>query len=86
MAEDSQECLMPGCSATICVANGLPNRWRGLCLKHYGQAKRLVDNGLQTWEKLVELGLATDESESDFAREVDKRLKGRGARGGKFDT
>lgn len=45
------ECLTPGC-----IAKGLPN-YRGLCLKHYSTAKKLVESGKTTWEELEKMDL-----------------------------
>lgn len=43
-------CLTPGCNTD--------SRWRGLCSRCYGQAKRLIEKGETTWEELMGLGLA----------------------------
>ena len=48
----ADKCLTPDCRNKGLV-------WRGLCSKCHETAKRLVDGGKVTWERLAELGLAT---------------------------
>jgi hypothetical protein len=43
-------CLTPGCSR--------PVKTRGLCQACYSKANASVNEGVVSWEKLVELGLA----------------------------
>lgn len=43
------------CITTDCSADA---RWRGLCSRCYGQAKRLIEKGETTWDELVGMGLA----------------------------
>ncbi len=53
MSEESKPivvCIIPAC--------GKEQRWKGLCSKCYGQAKRLIDDHKTTWETLNDLGLA----------------------------
>jgi hypothetical protein len=61
------ECLTEGCrsrSAADC---------RGLCMKCYSAANKLVTEGQTTWEELESMGLATPRSSSVFKTEFFKR-------------
>lgn len=58
-------CLTPGCI-------NRQNR-NGLCLKCYGQAKKLIEAGKTTWESLEEMGLA-ELGRSDFLKAFEERL------------
>lgn len=49
------QCLIKGCYGKAAC------NCRGLCLKCYTSAKKKVDDGEVTWEKLVEVGLAAPE-------------------------
>lgn len=48
-AVEIKNCMITGCS-------GIASR-RGLCLNCYSRAKKLVESGETTWEKLAERGL-----------------------------
>jgi hypothetical protein len=48
-----KKCLGPGCKKTA--------MHRGLCAGCYQAAGRLVRSGAQTWERLEEIGLASDD-------------------------
>ncbi len=50
---EKRKCLQPGCPAS--------GAHRGLCIKHYGQAKKLVEGGKATWEQLASLNLVEPE-------------------------
>lgn len=50
----SKKCMIEGC---YFGATGK----RGLCPKCYGRAKKIVESGDSTWEKMVERGLCTEE-------------------------
>ena len=65
---NKDKCLQPGCPAT--------GTNKGLCLKHYGQAKKLVDAGKTTWDQLIAVDLARGEV-SEFEREFLKRVQSR---------
>lgn len=39
---------------------------RGMCLQCYSKAKKKVDAGLVTWERLAEMGLCTRDGDDPF--------------------
>lgn len=59
-------CLTPNCRR--------PPAKRGLCLVCYSRAKRAVESGKVTWDKLEEIELILP-SDDLFTAELDKRLK-----------
>lgn len=62
-------CIIPECK----VRRG-PDYARGMCLLCYSQAKKTVDSGMWTWERLVEVGLALPESNL-FTKALNNRTK-----------
>lgn len=71
--------MIAKCLIKSCNNLSAPALKRGLCMSCYGQAKRRVESGVTTWQKLAEIGLALpiDTEESDpFAQEFDKLTKG----------
>lgn len=50
----SIKCLAPGCEAKA----GNPRDYKGLCVKCYSAAKRMVESGESTWEELQRMSLA----------------------------
>lgn len=54
-------CIVPGCNQPAAAAN-----YRGLCLRCYGTAKKKIDAGETTWDRLVELGLCEKKESSPF--------------------
>lgn len=63
-------CLKEGCRNM--QAAGL----KGLCMKHYSQAKKMITNGETTWAELADLGMAELPAiSSDMQRELAKRKK-----------
>lgn len=52
--------MKPTCLALNCSKEPAVN-CRGLCMKCYSAAKKLVTNGNTTWEALEEMGLAQRE-------------------------
>lgn len=65
IAAPDQKCITNGC-----VAKQFKH---GLCIKCYGQAKKLVESGRTTWEKLIKMGMAQSEQESGFLAEFERR-------------
>lgn len=49
----SDKCITPDCPR----ASGDPKTYRGLCLRCYSSAKKLVESGSYSLEKLEEMGL-----------------------------
>lgn len=64
----SKKCLIPACQKPVAV------NCRGLCMKCYSSAKRKVESGASTWDKLAEMGLV-EAQEDDFTRAFDKAIK-----------
>ena len=62
-------CLKPNCKSIAAI------NLRGLCMKHYSEAKKLVANGETTWEELASLGLASIPGDSDMKKELAKRKR-----------
>lgn len=64
----SNECLAHGCQEDEYA--------RGLCRKHYQLALKAVNQGIATWEQLVEQGLAAPEKKrgptpSEFTQQIE---------------
>lgn len=59
-----------------CMITGCRNRGtrRGLCLLCYSRAKKKIDTGETTWEKLIERGLAKDDRDP-FDTAYEKAMK-----------
>lgn len=53
-----EQCLHPECDGA--------NESRGLCMRHYSEARRLVLAGRVSWEELVEKGKASFRKPSWF--------------------
>lgn len=62
------KCLRDNCTAS--AANG--KTYRGLCLKCYSSAKKLVDADKTSWEELEAMGLAEGKPD-EFTTEFLKR-------------
>lgn len=62
-----QQCMIPGCY-------GVASR-RGLCLKCYGKAKKKVDAGETTWEKLEEKELCKKSASDPFDSAYEKAME-----------
>lgn len=60
-------CVIKGCNRPEAATK------RGLCLICYGQAKRKVESGETTWDRLVELGLVEPE-ENPFNSAYEKAM------------
>ena len=62
------------CIITNCYRLGAQ---RGLCLVCYSKAKRAVESGKVTWDKLVSLGLAKDSGDGGdvFNEALNKALE-----------
>lgn len=58
-------CLTPDCKALA--------RWRGLCSRCYGQAKKLIEKELTDWDELITMGLALHNTDQLFTAEFHKR-------------
>lgn len=56
----SEKCMINGCFR-LCSASS-----HGLCLVCYGRAKKKVEAGEVTWQKLAELGLCKHQSDNPF--------------------
>jgi hypothetical protein len=69
MPSISSQCLTPECNGQ--------STYKGLCMKCYSEAKKLVEAGTTTWEALAEMGLA-DQGETKFARAFKQRQKEQG--------
>lgn len=69
------KCIIPNCNSWQGQVH-----FRGLCMRCYGAAKKKVEAGLVTWDRLVELGLAADPS-NPFDTELAKRQEGEGYAG-----
>lgn len=63
-------CMTSGCFGKAAPANG-----RGLCMKCYSTAKRAVENGKTTWEKMEELGLVGRKADP-FEEALKKAMEG----------
>ncbi len=59
----STKCLTPECQSQM----GDPKSYKGLCMKCYSAAKRMVEAGTTTWEQLAAMGMVKAE-ETDFER------------------
>lgn len=71
---------IPKCLITSCLNTSAPALKRGLCMTCYSRAKRMVEAGTTTWDKLVEIGLALptdiqDGSTDAFMTEFTNRSK-----------
>ncbi len=64
-------CMTDGCKQSQCVGQN----YRGLCMKCYSEAKKLVESNQVTWDVLAEAGLVLH-SESPFMRAVRARVPG----------
>lgn len=63
-----QQCMINGC---IRLAG--PAYARGLCLRCYSQAKKVVTSGTHTWQTLAAMGLCRPDEETDaFGRALRK--------------
>ncbi len=69
------KCLIPGCQRLAAPGYG-----RGLCVRCYGRAKKLVEAGEYTWERLAEIGMAQDAEDDPFDRAL-RKAAGRDADG-----
>lgn len=67
------KCLTDGCSN-----NEAPALERGVCMKCYVRAKRMVESGVTTWLELSDLGMVLPNSKEggDKFTEAFKRAKG----------
>jgi hypothetical protein len=63
MNETVDKCLTPECRAQA----NRDTAYKGLCMKCYSSAKKLVESGKTTWGHLAEMGLAKQE-ETAFER------------------
>lgn len=61
-------CLTPGCLGRVAPANK-----RGLCMKCYSTAKKTVESGTTTWDRLEELGLVL-RKEDPFTKALNDAL------------
>lgn len=61
------KCLIKACAR--------PRAKRGLCLICYSQAKKKVEAGETTWDKLVELGLC-ESDRTPFDDAYDRAIRG----------
>ena len=50
---NTSKCLIEGCNNMSAATLK-----RGLCMQCYSKAKKMVDNGITSWLKLVSLGLS----------------------------
>ena len=46
---------------------------KGMCMKCYSSAKKLVTIGKTTWDELVEMGMAEIEATDEFTLEFQRR-------------
>lgn len=51
-------CLTPNCKNKDCAS------LKGLCMKCYSTAKKLVESGKTTWDKLEEMGLCRQKEDA----------------------
>lgn len=63
------ECLTPECRERA--------THKGLCMKCYSEAKKLVEVGKTTWAELAILGLADIASNSKFSQALQKKRQER---------
>lgn len=68
-------CLTPSCGQMPAAS------CKGLCMKCYSAAKKLVTGGQTTWEQLADMGLAEHMVDA-FTAEFNKRKGGLGHAGG----
>lgn len=68
--ERERKCLTADCRSD--KAAGL----RGLCMKCYSRAKKLVAGGATTWEELAQLGMVESKDKDPFETEFLKRKSG----------
>lgn len=62
------KCLTPNCDNQGAV------NCKGLCMaKCYPAAKKLVESGRTTWEKLAEMGLAQNKVEDAFMKAFEEK-------------
>lgn len=64
-----KNCRTAKCTGTA-FANG-----RGLCMRCYSKAKKLVEDGQFTWKKLEDLGMV-DEPKDAFTEALEAKLRG----------
>ncbi len=57
---NTEKCLIPDCPNMAA-----PALKRGLCMKCYSSARKMVERGAVTWDKLVKEGLALDSADSE---------------------
>ena len=62
-------CITPDCNN-----KAAPGYGRGLCQKCYSSAKRAVESGKVTWDRLEELGLALPKDDP-FTKALDKATR-----------
>lgn len=54
------------CLVTKCTSQEALALKRGLCMKCYSTAKKLVDSGATTWQRLIDMGMAKDDGSDLF--------------------
>lgn len=57
------------CKTRLCKSEAAAgDTYRGLCLKCYSSAKKMVEGGKSTWIELADMGLCTGGPQSEFER------------------
>lgn len=64
------------CKHKDCISEAAAGpTYRDLCLKHYGQAKKLVESGKATWEDLAQMGMCGGGEQKDELAAEFERMK-----------